>query len=311
MTDAGQSEPDRAAGHHSGLSTQDSALRLSARAQAVLDLAHELARREPGIEPHSGHLLVALLRAGGGGVDDTFHNLGVDYEDVVAAVAAAPGAPDAKRELVDALAAAGRIARERGQVYIAAPSLLAALLDDPGSAAARALAGLGVEPDDLRRHLWAPRDMLVPLLALPDPAPAIARAARVGVRVRRARAWEGPALHSFITSQGFARTWAPESANAFARQPISVFLAERDGTIAGFAAYDCGLRGIFGPTGVAPAERASGVASALLLRTLADMRAAGYAYAIIGAVGPDEFYERACGAVLLPSAWPSYVESRE
>jgi hypothetical protein len=49
------------------------------------------------------------------------------------------------------------------------------------------------------------------------------------------------------------------------------------------------------------------VASALLLRTLADMRAVGYAYAIIGAVGPAEFYEQVCGAVLLPSAWPSYV----
>lgn len=311
MTDATRRESGLGADDHSAVSPQSSSLRLSGRAQAVLNLAHELARREPGIEPHSGHLLIALLRAGGGIVDDTFHHLGVSYEDVVAAVTADRGAPDAKRELADALTAAGRITRERGQVYIAAPSLLAALLDDQDSVAARVLAGLGVGQEPFRRHLWAPRDMLVPLLALPDPALAIERAAQAGVRVRRARAWEGPALHSFITAQGFARTWAPESANAFARQPISAFLAERDGTLAGFAAYDCGLRGIFGPTGVARAERASGVASALLLRTLADMRAAGYAYAIIGAVGPDEFYERVCGAVLLPSAWPSYVDWQE
>jgi hypothetical protein len=153
--------------------------------------------------------------------------------------------------------------------------------------------------------------MLVPLLALPDPRAAVERAAAGGVIVRRARAWEAPRLRAFIEGERFSRNWAPESANAFGRQPIAVFLAERAGEIVGFAAYDCGLRGIFGPTGVARAERAGGVASALLLRTLADMRAIGYAYAIIGAVGPAEFYEQVCGAVLLPSAWPSYVTWQE
>lgn len=285
--------------------------RLSRQAQTVLDLAHELARREPGFEPNSGHVLIALLRRGGAVVEDTFQNAGAGYEEVLAAILATEGAPDAKQELSDLLSAAGRIAQGHGQLYIAAPHLLAAVLDGQHTVAVRALATLGLTREGIERSLWAPRDMLVPLLALPDAAPAIEQAARSGVRVRRARAWDSPALQTYITAQRFARTWAPETANAFARQPISLFLAERDGAIVGFAAYDCGLRGIFGPTGIAVDERAAGVASALLLRTLADMRAVGYAYAIIGAVGPAEFYERTCGAVLLPSAWPSYVDWQE
>lgn len=66
----------------------------------------------------------------------------------------------------------------------------------------------------------------------------------------------------------------------------------RDEAISGVAAYDCAARGVFGPTGVARNERPAGIAAALLLQTLADMCTVGYIYAIIGAVGPAEFYER-------------------
>ena len=282
--------------------------RLSARANAVLTLAHELGRREPGVEPNSGHVLIALAREGGSVVEDTFTNLGVRYEDILAAVAVAGSAPDAKLELTDVLNGAGRIAGARGQTVVEASHLLAASIEDSGSVAARAFAALGITRDILGRNLWAVRDMLVPLLALPDPRPAIERVTRAGVRIRRARAWESPAVQSFVGGQGFARSWAPEAANGFTRRPISVFVAERGGTIVGFAAYDCGPRGIAGPIGVAAGGRSAGAGAALLLRTLADMRATGYIYAIIGAVGPVEFFERACGAVLLPSAWPRYEE---
>jgi hypothetical protein len=282
--------------------------RLSARANAVLTLAHELGRREPGIEPNSGHVLIALAREGGSVVEDTFNNLGVRYEDILSAVAVAGSAPDAKVELTDALNAAGRIAGSRGQTTVESTHLLAALVEDPGSVAARAFAALERPRDQIKRHLWAVRDMLVPLLALPDPAPAIERAGRSEVRIRRARAWEAPVIQRFIADEGFDQRWPAETVNGFARRPISVFIGERGGTIVGFAGYDCGHRGIAGPIGVARSGRSAGAGAALLLRTLADMRAVGYIYAIIGAAGPAEFFERACGAVLLPSAWPSYVE---
>lgn len=288
-------------------STQSSAL--SVRAAHVIDVAHELARRDRSVEPHSGHVLIGLLRMGGGVVEDTFGRLGIGYEDALGAVDDAERAqPASAGELTDLLVAAREAAERGGQVMVAAADLLLGTVADQRTIAARALTSMGIDRAELARVVWANRDMLVPLLALPNPAPAIERAAAAGVTIRRARAWEAPALAAFIAAQGFWAGWVAESANAFARQPQSVFLALRDDAIAGFAAYDCGLRGIFGPTGVAREGRRSGVASALLLRTLSDMRSIGYAYAIIGAVGPAEFYERVCGAVLLPSAWPSYVD---
>ena len=45
-------------------------------------------------------------------------------------------------------------------------------------------------------------------------------------------------------------------------------------------------------------------ASAGLLRSLAAMRAEGYAYAVIGGVGPQEFYKKCVGAMLIPDSVP-------
>jgi hypothetical protein len=324
MAGSGSSELSAEGASHASLRTQDSALStvLSTRARRALDVAHELARRDRTVEPHSGHVLIALLREGGGVVEDTATRLGIEYEDVLSAVDAAetvmvpaPSATDRtlpvrqSTELPDLLRAAERIAKENGQVIVSAAHLLLAVASDSDLIGARALAALGVERAALTEVVYAGRDMLVPLLMLPDPAPAVERARAAGVAVRRAKVWDEPALRAFITGERFARTWAPEAAVAFTRQPAAVFLALRGEQIVGFAAYDCGNRGIFGPTGVAREERRGGVAAALLLRTLADMRAQGYVYAIIGAVGPAEFYERVVGAVLLPSAWPSYVTS--
>ncbi len=151
-----------------------------------------------------------------------------------------------------------------------------------------------------------PRDMIVPLLALPDPAAAVARAEGMGVRVRRALPWDLSPARAFA-ELWFTRGWADELACAWARVPISAFLALDGPEIVGFAAYDCTHPGVFGPTGVRPDRRRQGVGAALLLRCLHDMRARGYIYGIIGAVGPAAFYEKVCGALLLPEHWPSYV----
>ena len=47
-----------------------------------------------------------------------------------------------------------------------------------------------------------------------------------------------------------------------------------------------------------------GIGRALLLRSLAAMRAEGYAYAVIGGVGPQEFYKKCVGAMLIPDSVP-------
>jgi hypothetical protein len=43
---------------------------------------------------------------------------------------------------------------------------------------------------------------------------------------------------------------------------------------------------------------------ALLMKSLEALREDGYAYAIIGGVGPREFYANACGAIEIPGSDP-------
>lgn len=140
-------------------------------------------------------------------------------------------------------------------------------------------------------------DMLVKLYDLP-PLHAID-----GVTVRRARPYEITRVAEFVTAH-FAQSWADEISVGFANKPTSVWIAIDAGEVIGFAAAECTCRGFFGPTGVAPGERGRGVGRALLLAALHGLREIGYAYAIIGGVGPADFYARAVGATLIEGSTP-------
>src|ERR1700754_3893800 len=95
----------------------------------------------------------------------------------------------------------------------------------------------------------------------------------------------------------FSEYWVSEVTAAMAHQPPGCLIAVVDGQLAGFACYDATARGFFGPTGVAESYRGKGLGLALLSHTLEAMKAHGYAYAIIGGVGPVDFYASAVGAV--------------
>ncbi len=141
-------------------------------------------------------------------------------------------------------------------------------------------------------------DMLVNLLRLPPPGPEVG-----GVVVRRAQPWELSKVRAFV-ARVFAEGWADEITAGFARQPVTVYVAARGGRLVGFAAYECTRRNFFGPTGVVEEERGRGVGRALLLASLWGLREMGYAYAVIGGVGPADFYARAVGATLIPDSTP-------
>ena len=95
----------------------------------------------------------------------------------------------------------------------------------------------------------------------------------------------------------FSDYWVSELTVAMSHQPPGCLVAIVDGELVGFACYDATARGFFGPTGVAESRRGKGIGAALLYHTLAAMKAQGYAYAVIGGVGPVEFYAKAVGAV--------------
>jgi predicted N-acetyltransferase YhbS len=146
-------------------------------------------------------------------------------------------------------------------------------------------------------------DMLVRLYNLPPCAPVFDRLRQGDIEIRRALAPEKSIATTWV-QQKFSDTWANEAEIAFTHQPVSCFIAVKNGRIIGFACHDATYRGSFGPTGVEPAERSAGVGTALLLACLEDMRHQGFGYAIIGGVGPAEYYSRAVGAVLIEGSEP-------
>ena len=145
-------------------------------------------------------------------------------------------------------------------------------------------------------------DMLVRLYALPDLDEAMAACAARGVAIRRALAPERPAVVDWVRAH-FASS-AAEVEAAFAQVPASCFIAVRDSNMLGYACYDVTCPNFFGPEGGAAGERGHGIGRALLLAALHGQRAQGYAYAIIGGVGPAEFYARTVGAVAIAGSTP-------
>ena len=152
-------------------------------------------------------------------------------------------------------------------------------------------------------------DMIVKLYELSRGAAAQACERCAGVSIRRAGAFERHQVVAWVEAR-FPPGWGSECRVAFSRQPISCFVAVKEGRLLGFACYNTTARGFFGPTGVDEAARGAGVGTALLMESLEALMADGHAYAIIGGVGPRQFYERAVGAVEIPGSTPGLYRDR-
>jgi ribosomal protein S18 acetylase RimI-like enzyme len=146
-------------------------------------------------------------------------------------------------------------------------------------------------------------DMLVRLYDLPETAELYRKVEAEGVTLRRPNGYERHILADWVGTH-FSPKWVSEAKVAFTRQPVSAFLATREKEILGFSCYETTMKGYFGPTGVAESARGMGLGKALLFKALEALREEGYAYAVIGGVGPREFYEQACGAVEIPGSDP-------
>lgn len=141
-------------------------------------------------------------------------------------------------------------------------------------------------------------------LSLLEPDPALAeRMEKAGVTIRRALAPELELVTDWVRRK-FHPWWSSETAIAMSRQPPTCFLATLNERLLGFSCHESIARGFFGPTGVDEAARGEGIGHALLLASLLDLKTMGYAYAIIGDVGPSAFYERTVGATQIPNSAP-------
>jgi GNAT superfamily N-acetyltransferase len=151
------------------------------------------------------------------------------------------------------------------------------------------------------------QDMLVRLYDLPDHMSLIEKLQNEGIVIRRPLAAEKSIVLEWVTKH-FGTGWASEADVSFSYQPITCFIAILSGRVVGFACYDSCYRNFFGPTGVDEKVRNKGIGKALLLECLYAMKSQGYAYGIIGGVGPAEFYAKAVGATLIDGSNPGIYD---
>jgi GNAT superfamily N-acetyltransferase len=153
-------------------------------------------------------------------------------------------------------------------------------------------------------------DMLVPLYKLADVKNRVTRMADLGITIRRAMPYEREQIVDWVrqTFETEGPGWASECGIALTTVPAKCHIATLDGQLLGFACFDATARGVFGPTGCDPAHRGQGIGAALLQASLAAMREAGYAYAVIGGAGEHvrEFYQKVAAAVEIEGSEPGF-----
>ncbi len=152
-------------------------------------------------------------------------------------------------------------------------------------------------------------DMLVKLYDLPEVESDIRRLGELGILIRRAMPSEKHLVVQWVR-RTFGPAWASECDIAFANQPVSCFIATASGKIVGFCCYESTCRNFFGPMGVSESHRGRGIGKALTLSSLQAMAQMGYAYAIIGGVGPADFYAKVAGATAIEGSSPGIYRER-
>lgn len=149
------------------------------------------------------------------------------------------------------------------------------------------------------------RDMVVRLYELPRIEPLLNELRGRGIAIRRALAPEQRIVVRWA-DRCFNAGWADECNVAFAGHPISCFVATRGDRLVGISVYDAIARGVAGPLGIDVEFRGTGVGKALFVETLRNMRAQGYAYAILGWIMPQmqPYFHKIVGAQVIDGSVP-------
>ena len=146
------------------------------------------------------------------------------------------------------------------------------------------------------------KDMLVKLYELPEKCLELDKLKK-DITFRRPLAAEKSILCDWV-KKNFGDGWKSEVDVSFSKQPISTFIAVENDKIIGFATYDAAYLNFLGPMGVLKNKRKKGLGKSLLFLSLSAMKEMGYAYAIIGGVGPAEFYSTTFNAKLIDGSDP-------
>ncbi|UII78997.1 GNAT family N-acetyltransferase [Flagellimonas sp. CMM7] len=153
------------------------------------------------------------------------------------------------------------------------------------------------------------QDMLVRLLDLPDSTKDEKYLWETeNIIIKRPIAPEMSIVTNWVTSN-FSVNWGDEVSVAFASLPVNCYIAQREQSILGFACFESTSKNFFGPTGVLESERGKKIGKILLIKSLNALKELGYAYAIIGGVGPAEYYEKVVGAKVIEESEKSIYQN--
>ena len=146
-------------------------------------------------------------------------------------------------------------------------------------------------------------DMLVKLYDLDNDWSFVGEQEKKGIVIKKPI---GSEIHLVIdwVKEKFSPYWESEVKVATSKHPFSCFIAVDGCKIVGFSCYNSTAIGFFGPTGVDEDCRGKGTGTALLKAALLDMKMLGFGYAIIGGVGPAEYYKKVVNAVDIPDSSP-------
>nr|WP_299340960.1 GNAT family N-acetyltransferase [Allomuricauda sp.] len=153
------------------------------------------------------------------------------------------------------------------------------------------------------------QDMLVRLLDLPDVTSEEKKLANEEeVIFRRPIAPERSIMVEWVRDN-FSKNWADETEVAFSNTPVHCFVAQRNQSILGFACFESTAKNFFGPTGVLETEQGKGLGKILLVKALQALKDMGYTYAIIGGVGPFEYYQKVVDARIIENSEKSVYQN--
>jgi GNAT superfamily N-acetyltransferase len=153
----------------------------------------------------------------------------------------------------------------------------------------RSDAGFNMEVD-LRARSW-------------DTSAAEARLEREGFQVRRLRADDREAFGSWVRGE-WGDVWEYEALRSYGNDPVSTWVALRDGQVCSFASYNVtGFENSFGPTGTQPELRGQGLGRVMFHRCMRDLRELGHDTCEVSWVGPFAFYARVADARISRVFW--------
>ena len=125
-----------------------------------------------------------------------------------------------------------------------------------------------------------------------------ARLYRQGYTIKRLHVSERQPFSEWVEP-----TWGPmwhwEAMSTLDNDPVSTFIAVKDGKIVGFASYNAtGFPNCFSPTGTAEQQRRAGLGRVLFYRCMHDLRELGHTHAEICWVGPVVYYAKIADAAI-------------